>query len=545
MYKLKLLKIALNKLGLEEESRKIPDRQDEDPCSGGLVFYENGDLWSDYFDEAFLEEHENTILETGERLFDGSGIRMMFDDDFFCFYVNKLGSSVGTLVYHHENAKDDHYDDDFEDEYYGNILWFSRVVDPKCGNKGIAKEMLRAFIQGNRHSIIKSETWNRKLDKSLLQMGFKEEKRIDRTDGQIIIVHTLYPRDYVYASSKSKTLTKFANLKALETLGIPFDTRFIINSKVGDKWDIVVAKWILELAGINSKQEYEAFVQPYFGSSNICGLSKALHFCKKLYLKREEDRNKKEDNTYFKCFDNCLAKEKEYFYKYEEANEMIEDSTIEYWESLLKEKIDRELSLFLSSSFVQEVITSKWKPIKAVKNTSYKDAFKEWMENKQHETFLKVSDGWKWIDAGGGHSDWVAEKLKNCGTTTWGNLRALDGSGQYAKMLVLMDPKEKPHAIVTYNPKYIDDYKEIRNEDGEWIRVPQEKVYLGHPEGVGSSILKEEYIHYFKELYDYIKPDKVYISNKSESRYDEPSDTYKTFSNDKLKELVQKEKLMD
>jgi hypothetical protein len=198
---LMVLRKALTKLGFEDESEELPfqEEKDIDPCSGGIVFFDSdGSIWSSHFDDEFIESNEQLIFETAETLFKNSGIRMMFRDEFFCFYVNNKGESIGTLVFHQEPYNEDYKDEDDEyDQEDSQTLWFSRVVSPNCSNRGIAKIMLRTFIEENRGSIIKSETWNRKLDRSLLEMGFKEEKRTDRTNGELIIVHSLYPGGYI------------------------------------------------------------------------------------------------------------------------------------------------------------------------------------------------------------------------------------------------------------------------------------------------------------------------------------------------------------
>ena len=146
-------------------------------------------------------------------------------------------------------------------------------------------------------------------------------------------------------SYEVKEIKKESTIKGIQTLGLPVDVAFIINSKVGDKWDFVVAKWMLELEGIKTKEEYESFIQSSFGTIRLPGVAKALLYCKKLYLKPIEERNKEEQNTYFKCFDACLCLKREYFDNYKD--EVIEDSTIEYWEAMLKEVCEKEVNLFL------------------------------------------------------------------------------------------------------------------------------------------------------------------------------------------------------
>ena len=145
----------------------------------------------------------------------------MYADQFFCIYANDSGTPIGALVYHQEVPKDDSYNEDFDEENV--ILWFSRVVSPDCGNQGIAKEMLDSFIESNRSFIIKSETWNRKLDQSLINRGFLLEDTIDRINGDVIKVHALYPRGHFKKATMSGLFTLIPNKEICK----------LINDKVG------------------------------------------------------------------------------------------------------------------------------------------------------------------------------------------------------------------------------------------------------------------------------------------------------------------------
>jgi RimJ/RimL family protein N-acetyltransferase len=192
MNKINILRKALFNLNLKKESSEI---ESIDPCSGELIYFNSdGELHSSDFDDDFLEDNEEKILSSAEGLFVGSGIRMMFADEFYCMYVNNSGESIGTLVYHQSNSDDSSEDED-EDFYYPT-LWFSIVVSPKCGGRGISKKMVDSFIEEHSDCVIKSETWNRNLDNFLERIGFQLEEIVERTNGEVIKNYVLYPRSH-------------------------------------------------------------------------------------------------------------------------------------------------------------------------------------------------------------------------------------------------------------------------------------------------------------------------------------------------------------
>jgi hypothetical protein len=87
------------------------------------------------------------------------------------------------------------------------------VVSPDCQRRGIAKKLLSDFMSSHRGSMIKSETWNRDLDHSLLASGFIEEDSIG--DGKIKI-HTFVPerfREDYFSGLKQENDIKDQKLK--------------------------------------------------------------------------------------------------------------------------------------------------------------------------------------------------------------------------------------------------------------------------------------------------------------------------------------------
>lgn len=143
------------------------------------------------------EDDESEIdLSQVDKLFSGSGIRMMMKDEIFsvCIVDEKI---VGVLVFNEDNYWS--WGDEPVPVYY-----FSRVVSPECQGRGIAKKLLEDFMKWSRGAIVKSETWNRNLDNSLLNSGFIEEELF----GDVKVkVHTFVPERFRedYFESKKDT----------------------------------------------------------------------------------------------------------------------------------------------------------------------------------------------------------------------------------------------------------------------------------------------------------------------------------------------------
>ena len=142
--------------------------------------------YDDEYDDEDTERYESEAL----KLFEGSGIRMMNKDEFYSVCTNETNEVVGTLVFHQDG-----YWDCGEETL--PIFYFSRVVRPDYQGKGIAKKLLEDFLGEFSHeAIIKSETWNRKLDSDLVRKGFVEEKRVERWGHGEIVTHVLVPSFY-------------------------------------------------------------------------------------------------------------------------------------------------------------------------------------------------------------------------------------------------------------------------------------------------------------------------------------------------------------
>jgi hypothetical protein len=140
-------------------------------------------------EEEYDEDYDfDDILSQAAKLFDNSGIRMMYKDDFYSFCINASGEVLGCLVYHQDSI--------FEDDYAYPVYYFSIVTSNKCNKKGIATRLISDFVDGHKNnSIIKSETYNRGLDSLLERMGFIEFDKQVSNNYQSIKFHALIPNN--------------------------------------------------------------------------------------------------------------------------------------------------------------------------------------------------------------------------------------------------------------------------------------------------------------------------------------------------------------
>ena len=360
-----------------------------------------------------------------------------------------------------------------------------------------------------------------KLKSQLLKLGFlSESKRIDN-------------------------IIKSATISGIKTLGLRDASARLFNSLVGDKWDYVIAKWFIEHN--LHRGNFADYSGGFLGKDDPIQIIKALNACEKLLSKPTDERKEfcekdidcKNLKSWVRAmdfnFESAWEKEEwdEWSLRYSRRETSPEpDEIIQNWMEELKSALSEKVEYFISIDFVREVIANKVISPSQAKDKTFSEAESAWLE-KRHlsmPSILEIDDGWKWVDAGGGKSSWVAKNLKNCGSVSWGNLRATKESAVKARMLILMDPENKPHAMVTWNPEYIDYEAE---------KKPPQK-YLGHIEGIAGSALKPEYYKYFNMLVDYLDPDSIYISNKKEYNSD-----YKMIAdNDDLKKLMNEERLI-
>lgn len=322
---------------------------------------------------------------------------------------------------------------------------------------------------------------------------------------------------------ESNQILKEATAHGVMTLGYSEPAAKIINEIVGDKWDYIIAKWIFETHNylqVPSVQDY----YPGFsrgGNDDILGNLKAADGCRELMGKTEEHRlflfkekvnNKNILNLYQMIPDeksmNDLLKHREW--SAEDLAFFRKDSspTVDEKLSLRKEGFETRaralINEFISNDFLSDVIANGWKPPAIVKKMSYSDALTKWTNERTTEfpTFLELEDGWRWVDVGGGKSEWVRTKFRNCGSSSWGNLSATPESKKLARMLVLLDPDFEPKVIATWNSalKETDDSGSYK--------------YLSAIEGVASSPVREEHYGYVLKLIDFLQPDLIQIPGK-------------------------------
>jgi hypothetical protein len=351
-------------------------------------------------------------------------------------------------------------------------------------------------------------------------------------------------------TSEANFILKKATIHGLVTLGYPEYSAKLINKVVGDHWDFVVGKWIIDYY-LRGKEDIRSMMPDFYSKveDNLLGSIKALQGLDKVLkikdMKKRElilsskGRSEADDNSIVflkKWLDKSDLNEKE-LYQYGEDNDKSSyyeknsspDETIKGYKDYFEENIIKKIESFIKSEFITHVMSNNWMPPGVLKNMSYEEALSKWLDRriKDFSVILDMDDGWKWIDSGNGKSDWVCRKLKNCGNSSWANLKATKESAEKARMLILVDPKEEPHAIVTWNP----EYEEYSNKN-------KPIKYLSDIEGVGSSPLKDEYYPYFLKLVDYLNPDSINIRSKTTMYVD------RTVSNENLRKLINKELLV-
>ncbi len=318
------------------------------------------------------------------------------------------------------------------------------------------------------------------------------------------------------------SLIKVSNLSGIKTLGLKDSAAKTFVESFGEKWAFVIAKWVIE-SSVGNKS-FENYYEVFF-TENAATLCKALNACDQLLKtpvdKREIKFNKKGDYDFLNLKSYMYERRlkisnlweaqilDDFFKRMYKRDNIHPDEFIISLISELKDKLKSKIEYFKDEDIINSLIQNKFLSVREAKELSFEDAVKIFLKKKETDMpiILSMDDGWKWVDAGGGKSQWVRENLKNCGSSQWGNLRAAKESAKEAKMLILLDGNNKAHGITTWNPKYAereDDYIAGRTDN-----------YLGHIEGVGSNPLNPTYYKYFLELANHIKPTKIYVRNMS------------------------------
>lgn len=329
-------------------------------------------------------------------------------------------------------------------------------------------------------------------------------------------------------SLESSYIYKLATTHGIQTLGYDENSARIINEVIGDKWGYVIAKWIFDSENFRNLSSVKDYVGLMWGGNERSILSnlKAASGCGELIGKSEKE---KEDMVARRESNNIKTLER--MYSDDHFEQMIkprewskEDLAIFRMESSptsdqrliaakqnFEERSKELINSFVREAFFEDLFQNKWiSPAKAKKLT-YKEAVDAWIADKTRAGFplvLEMEEGWKWVDAGGGRSDWVRKKMENCGNCGWENLSAIPSSKAAAKMLLLIDSSSEPHIIVTWNPEYRED------------EVSEPKKILSGIEGKNHSVIREAYYPYIMRLINHLKPDKVFLSRRSQTTSD-------------------------
>jgi hypothetical protein len=331
-------------------------------------------------------------------------------------------------------------------------------------------------------------------------------------------------------------ILKESSAVGLRSLGLGPTSSALFNNEIGDKWDFPIMKWFISHYTYNGSEVALQKINDGYKKHNSFSNNDVISKIKLIDL-ISEARNSSEisrDNyriilDYFKINTysaNSVAEEIELVKNFFDDKVLSNSKDIAL--SIFEELFSKDFKNFISSDFISDVINDKWVTPSQAKRMSYEEALEKWLNKKasQYETILMFDDGWRWINAGFGKSEFVKLKAKNCGNSMWGNMRASEESAKKARMLLLLSPDGDAHAIATWNP----EFKSIYSNSDETYR------YLGEIEGVGSQVLKPKYYNYVKKLSEHLNIDVFNIANKS------TSDGECTISNDDMKKFLGEDK---
>ena len=138
-------------------------------------------------DEEETGWNEDQINEDLLKIFNKSGIRMFFADDYYSCCINEEGKVLSVLVFHNDGYED------IEDETLP-VFTFSIVTDPDCGGRGIARRLISDFCSSYSSSIIRAEVLNPYLYRTLDGLGFTVEKEGQTISDKPIKYYVKYPR---------------------------------------------------------------------------------------------------------------------------------------------------------------------------------------------------------------------------------------------------------------------------------------------------------------------------------------------------------------
>ena len=156
-----------------------------DICDCNIVWANEGVFdFEEYDNENWDDDKLNEDLV---KIFNKSGIRMFFADDYYSCCVTDSGDLTSVLVYHQSGLED------VGNETYP-IVTFSIVTDPACGGRGIARKLITDFCSSNSHSIVKAEVLNPFLYRILESLGFEVESEGETISNKPIKNYVKYPK---------------------------------------------------------------------------------------------------------------------------------------------------------------------------------------------------------------------------------------------------------------------------------------------------------------------------------------------------------------
>ncbi len=303
-------------------------------------------------------------------------------------------------------------------------------------------------------------------------------------------------------------IIKLSTIKGITSLGFPLEVAKLINKIIGDKWDYQVAKWLLESYGLESIPKEYTGGMSY--KDRFINLNKGIELAKKLKATAPDNRMALYKSKEFKSLEDAIYDQ----FKWSDDSEGRaiwqseigeEEAQLDWLVNDFTGKIEKEIEYFIESDFFKDLLDNKSFNKNQCKLMNYGDAIVNYVEKVKIKNMPVVLDlgEYRWVNAGGGLSKYVREKMKNCGRSSYGGLRAVNTDEN--QMLLLMDKSDNPHVMLTWNPQFVDIYNEERGP----------RRYIGYIEGIGSSQVKPEYYKHVKDLFDYLKPDATTLHNEN------------------------------
>lgn len=296
------------------------------------------------------------------------------------------------------------------------------------------------------------------------------------------------------------------------TLRIPLPVAKIITKKVGDKWDFIVARWFLNYSGVTSlAEDYDLPMSDYGGEYNLA-LMESIGMMTRLVNVPEEKRpqiarqNEKFLYYYFRKYGDLWPNVNFKQFAETELDKALDDELLPFALEEATEKFNDKFDHFIATDFFRELIANQTFNKQYCKNLNYGEAVKEYLDQVKVRNMPVILDlgEYRWANAGTGLSEYVRDKMKNCGKANWGALR--HANPEENNMLILLDSHDNPHIMATWVPEYVD-YE--RPDD-----VP--KKFIGGIQGVGSSVAKQKYYPQIKALFEHLKPDVASVSRSSQ-----------------------------